>query len=230
MDTKLILLIVGAGAVVLIAIGALMDSGEKKAVPKPEVKAKPKRSKLPAIVLGLIVLAIAAGVAYYLVLVEMEKREVRQKYGAVIADMCQNPSGIASSANLPTAALPWKVVVLDDDGTRNSWHNKLPADRRATDQASTQIVACVQGHKQVIATCEYTTRTLDRIQYYADITLMNPETGLPITTFQVWGSTPRDCPELVTRNTGTFKGDDPAGSASAKYFDAFYTELMKTVQ
>ncbi len=230
MNTQLILLVAGAGAVVLIIIGVLMDSGEKKVAPKPVAQAKPKRSRLPTIVLELILLAIVAAVAYYLVVIEMEKRDVRQKYGTAIADMCKNPGGIASAANLPTAAAPWKVVVLDGDGTRNGWHNKLPVDRRAADQASTQIVACVQGHKQIIATCEYATRKLDRIQYYADVTLMNPETGLPITAFQVWGSTPRDCPELVTRNTGTFKGDDPAGSAYAKYYDMFYSELMKTVQ
>lgn len=215
---------------VLIIIGVLMDSSSRgKAAPRAAAP-KSSGSRLPAILLGILVLAIAGGVAAYLILGEMEKREVRQKYGDAIVDLCEGPGGVASPSNLPTAAPPWKVVVLTSDGKRDSWHNALPAERRAEDQASTVIVACLEEHEQVIEECQYSTRSINRIQHYVDVTLFNAASGLPITTFQVWGSVPGACPGVITRRTGDVEGDNPSGLASSGYFDDFYAELTKTVQ
>jgi hypothetical protein len=229
--TMLILLVAGGGALVLIIAGVLLNSSSEKQ--QPTRRAAPTSSggsKLGVIILGLIVLAIGAGVAVYFIATEMEKDEVRDKYGDQIADVCKNPAGSANPANLPAAAPPWKVVVIDEDGTRDYWHRVLPDDRRADDQASTNMVVCLDNHEQVVEECKYTSRTLQRIQNYVDVTVFNAENFQPITTFQVWGSTPGVCPELVTRNTSDPEGDDPGGYGEKEYFNTFYTELMKTVQ
>ncbi|MBI5958171.1 MAG: hypothetical protein HY866_05530 [Chloroflexi bacterium] len=239
MDPLLIALIGGGAAVILIIVGVLMDSSSSrdKARTAPVQAPKSSRSKLPAIVLGLIVLVVAGLVASIFIADELEKREVKQKYGDQIAAMCENVSGTPSIDNLPASATsPMKVVVLTSEGKRYSWHNKLPATLRAADRASTNLVVCVsKEHKELLQSCPYesmvggsnTVFTIERKQLYVDVTLMNPDTGLPITAFQVWGSEPVACPE-----TGSSKDKvkEQAGDKPEKHYDSFYSELAQLIQ
>jgi hypothetical protein len=230
MDTRLILLVAGAGAVVLIIVGALLDSSSKKQQTQAGAAPKSFCLKPPVIVLGLVLLAIGSAVAYCYISSVLDKRYVREKYGAEIVDLCKDPKGISNPANLPLARPPWKVVVLNDSGTRASWHDQLPAERRAADKASTNVVACVVRRSQVLETCQYTTRNLERVQYYVDVALFNAENYQMIAAFQVWGSTPETCPGMITRYTPPMRGDDPLGGASSKYFPVFYNAMMQTVR
>jgi hypothetical protein len=232
MDTKmLILLVAGGAALVLIIAGVLLNSSSDNQPSRRSAQQTSSGSKLGCIVFVFIVLAIGAGVAVYFIASEKEKSDVRDKYGVQIADICKTPTGVAANrSNLPAAVPPWKVVVLDDSGSRHYWHRVLPDDRRAEDQASTNIVVCLAKRDRVVEQCKYTSRTMDRVQHYVDVTVFNAENLQPISTFQVWGSTPGACPELVTRNTSHPEGDDPFGHGARDYFNTFYTELMKTVQ
>ncbi len=171
----------------------------------------------------------------------MEKREVRADYGDAIADMCGRVSGEASMANLPLTARPYGVVIMDNDGTRHSWHRKLPDEVRANNQSQTDIVVCISDEREeVVESCVYdrvsyglTGRSVDpsqtmvvqRQQIYQDVFLLNPDTGAVIQTFRVAGSAPKACPSNISGESGDVKsiqGSDPE-------YEAFFYQLQQFI-
>ncbi len=222
MDTKLILLAVGAGAILLILVGIILElsSHGQSFWKKPSV-----------LMVGFVVLAMGGAVAYCYISSVVDKYMVRQKYGGEIIDLCAEPKGVPNLANLPTTSSPWRVAVIEDIGTTARWHDQLPAERRANDKDSTNIIACVERQRQVIETCEYTSgQPIDRVQYYVDVSLFNAENYQMISTFQVWGSIPTTCPSMAARSRAPRQGDDPLGKESSDYFATFYNGLMQTVR
>lgn len=232
MDTKFIVLAVGAvAAVVLIIVGVTVDSASKKQQAQPRSStSKSSGLKVTLMVVGLVLLAIGGAVGYCYISSTLAEGRLRDKYGDQIVDLCMDPKGVPDPSNLPTAYVPWKVVVLEDVAARADWHKRLPDERRAEDKASTNIVVCVDTQSKVLETCEYTQRTLDRVQHYVEVSLFNAENLQMITTFLIWGSIPEACPDMITRYTPSLRGDDPLETTSPDYFAVFYDTLLQTVR
>lgn len=215
MNTTTVLAVAGVIGAALILIGVILEFENRHKARERKIAA----SKTPynpykraggcqltwgtRIVFGICVLIGCCGITY-LTMEYMEKKRVKQEYGSVIADMCNHISGPASQANLGLVARPYRVVVMETNGTRDDWHDQLPDEVQAEDKASTDVVVCVlKDRTKLIESCPYTgmgggsvTNYVHRVQQYYDVFLLNPEHGGIINSFQVFGSMPSACPGI----------------------------------
>ncbi|MBN2305276.1 MAG: hypothetical protein JXQ72_12395, partial [Anaerolineae bacterium] len=118
------------------------------------------------------------------------------------------------------------------DETRHGWHIKLPDEVRANNKAETDIVVCVsEERKNIVENCPYYDDnnnrifSVNRVQRYHDIFLLNAETGGLIRTFQVTGGMPGTCPETKMGERG--KADTINGSQPE--YDNFWYQLRQVI-
>lgn len=183
--------------------------------------------------LAAILCVVVVAVALYSI--EQEKKEIRDKYGSEVADMCDEPGGgTADVANLPGTNGQFKFLVLTDTGTYHEWHDKLPADLRAEDKETLSAVICLESHTTTVESCPYTDPkdetktvfTIERVRPYLDMILLNPQTGARIAERTIQGGEPDACPDEAK---GT-KGSTVTKKGRAVAYNDFYTALTEFVQ
>jgi hypothetical protein len=209
-----------SGAVSLIALGVIL-----------EMVARQKRGAAPREQAGsmvfpttwlpmIFVVLLGVGVIGYALVLRNRAGELTDKYGADITGLCKNAaSGTADERNLKTRVRPFKLIVLNLDGQRHSWHDQLPEEMRAEDRAAIDLVACVGDKKfsEVVESCDYIDDstgaqfTVNRIQYYKNVYLLNPDTGQPAKVLRAWGAAPEYCPDPIY-GTSNLLGGEPTYS------------------
>lgn len=178
-------------------------------------------------VIALFVVVVGVFAGLYLAYMEFDKWWLRRTYGEDIAGICMRPvSGSASAINAPTSAKPWQALVLDGEH-KSKWHGDLPKEARADSRDEVDVVVCVTDkRKSKVGECPRVSVdgssyfVLDRMQFYQDLYVFNPDTGQLITMLQVWGAPPGPCPDLrVGSKSEDIEGQDPV-------FRDFYYTLM----
>lgn len=175
-----------------------------------------------------IVTSIANGV---------EAGNVRNLYGEDYASACNPaPSGNEDEDNMPDAGSPRAVLLLiSDTQRRHAWHSEMSAQWQAENEKDVALIGCVEEERLTLETCEYErdasrgdgtfTIRIERQQYTATITLINPETGRIIDLRTEEGSKPDDCPDdedvsVSGTETGSeVEWDDFAGWIEDYVFD-----------
>ena len=179
----------------------------------------------------IILLVMIFGAVMLIAYTQLAKANLNAKYGSTIANLCETTVfADFHRENLSSSRQPPRILILSDSGRRHSWHNQLPDDMRAEDQASTDIVACVMSntHEQVVETCEYqefgsgASFNVSRIQYYRNVYLVDAATGLPIAPIVAWGSGPDYCPDTISTADKTLRGGQP----QYRYFYDALTEFL----
>lgn len=172
------------------------------------------------VAVALVVCAAIAIIGY--ILVERERGAVEDAYGKEIAEMCNPPAGGSPDlANMPETAGPYKALVLEaGDTMRYEWHDDLDSDFRAKDRESVGLVVCVTERDEVIESCDYTPEdseddkdvafTIDRVQKYTDLVVLNPANGLRVAELSARGAEPKACPDTArsSSNKVKYNGDD----------------------
>ncbi|RPJ02524.1 MAG: hypothetical protein EHM39_01655 [Chloroflexi bacterium] len=195
-----------AGAISLIGLGLILEIIARQ---KQPVAANTRAGSVlfPTSWLPMIfVVLLGAGVIGYGLYLRDRAGNIGKAYGEDIAGLCQNAASVTpDERNLKTRIRPFKLVVMNLDGKRHSWHDRLPEEMRAGDRAEIDLVACV-GDKQyyeVIESCDYVDSQtggefiIKRIQYYKNVYLLNPDTGQPAKILRAWGSAPEYCPDEI---------------------------------
>lgn len=176
------------------------------------------------------------------ILAEQERKAVVDNYGETVAEMCNPPAGgAASNANLPTgtagAALK-AVALINDDNRRHAFHEDMPEDLRADDQAELQVVICVAEREIEVENCEYVTDQADqtadfnilRIQKVNDLILLNATTGQRIDELTVEGAMPEECKDSETGTKGSTKKLTGAAVTYNQFETAIRPVLAGTAQ
>ena len=175
--------IIVGGAVLLIGVGIALEM--RSASKTPDGKTSGGGFNPNFIILLVMIFGAVMLIGYS----QLSKVNLNAKYGSTIANLCETTVfADFHRDNLSSSHQPPRILILSDNGRRHSWHNQLPDNMRAEDQASTDIVACVMSntHEQVVETCEYqefgsgTIFNVSRIQYYRNVSLVDAATGLPI--------------------------------------------------
>jgi hypothetical protein len=170
----------------------------------------------------IFLLVLGTGVVGYALVLRDRAGNISKTYGDDIAGLCQNAaSETPNERHLKTRVRPFQIVVMNLDGRRHSWHDKLPEEMRAEDRDSIDLVACVGDKKyyEEIESCDYTDSmtggqfTIKRIRYYKNVYLLNPDTGQPAKVLRAWGSDPEYCPDPVYS-----KDNLTGGEPSYSYF------------
>lgn len=164
---------------------------------------------------GIVALVLIGGY-----LLDKERDAVKKAYGSEVAKMCDPAGGgAADSANMPSGERPLQLLVLDDgDSTRHDWHKDLPSQYKADDQDELDVVVCVKERTETLEKCPYTTSddtkkgdvafTVDRKQHFADLVLLNGQTGRRISELTVEGELPGPCPSQARSTTPDITGKD----------------------
>lgn len=147
--------------------------------------------------------AVIAGIIGF-VMVAVEESSVTSAYGEEIASLCNPmPIGTTSLDHLPEGDTPQRLVLFRADSRqRHPWQQELPGTWRADSQEEVGLVGCVEETEEVVETCEYLRPTdegsytvrIERIQYFATLILVNPQTGRPIDSLTLEGEMPDACP------------------------------------
>ena len=134
----------------------------------------------------------------------VEVSAVTDAYGERLATICNPPAGGESSLqNLPEGGTPFGLLVLKmDDRVRHRFHDELPLDWKAEDQAAVDVVVCVEDGEQEIDRCEYeveensSRRIVEaaRMQKTAHVVMLNAHSGLRIAEVTLEGAEPPVCP------------------------------------
>jgi hypothetical protein len=226
MLSPILLGVVIGGAVLLIGVGIALEM--RNASKTPDGKATGGGFNPNFIILLVMIFGVVMLVAYS----QLAKANLNAKYGSTIANMCETTVfANFDRDNLSSTHQPLRILILSDSGRRHSWHNQLPDNIRAEDQASTDIVACVMSstHQQVVETCEYqefgtgTVFNVSRVQYYRNVYLVDAATGQPIAPIVAWGSGPDYCPDTISTADKTLRGGQP----QFNYFYDALTEFLK---
>jgi hypothetical protein len=226
MLSPLLLGVIVGGAVLLIGVGIALEM--RSASKPPDGKPSGGGFNPNFIILLVMIFGAVMLVAYS----QLAKANLNATYGSTIANLCETTVfADFHRDNLSSSHQPPRILVLSDNGRRHSWHNQLPDNMRAEDQASTDVVACVMSntHEQVVETCEYqefgsgTVFNVSRIQYYRNVYLVDAATGLPIAPIVAWGSGPDYCPDTISTADKTLRGGQP----QFNYFYDALTEFLK---
>ncbi len=158
-------------------------------------------------------------------------------YENEMGDICQSLDGSVDTLQMPQQPGPWKVAVVNSKGDWHSWYKSLPADRKATDVESTDVLACVSGNRELIKEdCPYTSDgrgvtgqkiyfTIRRITLYNDVFLVNPQTQQTFRIIKVYGGEPPLCPDQARKPEGINKE-----RGSKPRYDTFYNQLLTAIR
>lgn len=191
------------------------------------------RTKLSLIVLGVIGLCVCVAVAAVIYSTEQEKKEIRDKFGDEIAKLCDEPAGGAPElANFVNGDAEVRFLVLTNEGMYDDWHDKLPAEMRAGDKESLDVVVCKVASTKQIESCPYTDPddeskvmfTINRVQPVLDLVLLSPS-GARIAETTILGGMPDKCPDEARGS----KDSTQTKSGAAVSYNDFYTELTSFV-
>ncbi len=130
-----------------------------------------------------------------------------ETYGSTIAEMCYPiRGGEESLSNLPAdVEYPLNVVVFHEtlEGNLHQFHRNLPDEWRADDEDEVEAVICLRPRSVEIEECPYVDDndeeigTVIRSQTDMDVVVFSP-TGDAVTSFEIPGDEPPECPEETT--------------------------------
>ena len=238
MSTSVIVVIGVAAGLLVLAAGLLYELSGKDRKTPPTVQQVSPGLTTPAVVVlvavfGLIIFGVVY-VATFFSNIEPGKPTVRAA-STETPRLCANIGDTAHPADQPVVLRPYRVTVVDYDGTRHPWHNRLPDTIRAADRETPDVVACVtENREKIVEDCPYYDYgyssgylfSIQRIALYNDVFLLNPNTGTVFSVLRIWGTTPEYCPDTAMGEEGTVEkryGEPPE-------YEAFYTELAKAVE
>jgi hypothetical protein len=103
------------------------------------------------------------------------------------------------------------VILLNLEGQRHTWTNKIPVDWRSDNVSSMQLVVLVSDQlKEVIEICHYSGPDITRYRYYVSIYLRAARSGNLITNTTLFGTMPRECRQVEDYDTTELHGDQVA--------------------
>lgn len=157
-----------------------------------------------AVAFGCLACIVASAVILYL---DEEEPTSEETYGSTIAEMCYPiRGGEESLSNLPAdVEYPLNVVVFHETNRAqvHQFHNNLPDEWQADDENEVEAVMCLRPRSVDVEECPYIDNndeeigTVIRVQTDMDVVVFSP-TGDAVTTFQIAGDEPPECPEETT--------------------------------
>jgi hypothetical protein len=239
MSTSIIVVIGVAAGLLVLAAGMLFELSGKNRKTPPTLQQVSHGLTTPAIALlvavfGLIIFGVVYVATFFMNIEPTEP--VPTVTSAPALNVCADIGDTAHPADQPVVLRPYRVTVVDYDGTRHPWHNRLPDKIRAAGRETPDVVVCVtENREKIVEDCpyydaayseDYYLFSIQRIAIYNDVFLVNPNTGTVFSVLRVWGTTPEYCPDATKGEPGTVEkryGDPPE-------YEAFYTELAKAVE
>lgn len=175
------------------------------------------------VVAALVIICIFGGVIG-VILQSQEDERLRNTFGEQIINICVNNTSTTSPSfqQMPRTAL--KLLVLEG-ASESSWHDDVPDEMRAETREELNVLACVAAERDVfLERCPYEDNVyIDRYARGHTVTLYNPDSARPITSFEVHGSPPGRCEDYTFADVGevkTRRGDRSDGDAFMLAFRA----------
>lgn len=116
------------------------------------------------------------------------------------------------------------VVILNVEGKKHSWTNKVPEEWRPLSVEDTELVACMDKKQQedMIQDCDYNIGpNVKRYQHFIGIELREAKTGNVIDSDKLEGSTPDRCAEWEEVSKTTIDGSKVSFSKAKEWLEEF---------
>ena len=114
------------------------------------------------------------------------------------------------------------IILLNLDGQRHTWTNKVPVEWRSENVSSMQLVVLVSDQlTEVIEVCEYSGPDITRYRYYVTTYLRAAKTGDLITNTTFLGTMPRECGQWEDYDLTAIYGDQVSFSNLSVWLEPY---------
>jgi len=111
-----------------------------------------------------------------------------------LSAVCQG-QGVARAADFDPESDTSPIVILNLEGKKHSWTNKVPEEWRPLTVEHTELVACIgKNEEKLVQDCDYNIGpNVKRYEFHVDLYLREAKTAREVSSVNLSGSTPDKC-------------------------------------